>query len=48
MQISLVQNDVEQLLRIKTENKNLDYKQGINWDKGPRASFAVAVFKIAY
>lgn len=31
MQNSLVQEDVEQLLRVKTEGKNLDYKQGLNW-----------------
>jgi hypothetical protein len=25
-------NDLEELLKIKTEGKNLDYKQGLNWD----------------
>jgi hypothetical protein len=28
----LFQDDIEQILKIKTESKNLDYKQGLNWD----------------
>jgi Putative DNA-binding domain len=31
MQNPLLSNDVDQLLRVKTEGKNLDYKQGLDW-----------------
>lgn len=31
MPIPLIPNNTEQLLQIKTEGKNLDYKQGLNW-----------------
>lgn len=29
---ALTENDVRELLKIKTESKNLDYKQNMNWD----------------
>lgn len=32
----LLEEDIKQLLRIKTENKNLDYKEGLNWDTGSK------------
>lgn len=28
----LLEEDIRQLLKIKTESKNLDYKEGLNWD----------------
>jgi len=31
MQNPLFEKDIEQVLRLKTETKNLDYKQGLNW-----------------
>jgi len=32
----LLEEDIRQLLKIKTENKNLDYKEGLNWDTGSK------------
>ena len=30
---SLLLKDISQLIKIKTESKNLDYKESLNWDK---------------
>lgn len=32
----LLEEDIRQLLKIKTESKNLDYKEGLNWDTSPK------------
>ena len=33
MENFFLSSDIEQLLRVKTEGKNLDYKQGLNWER---------------
>lgn len=30
--MSLTKDDIEKLLELKTENKNMDYKEKFNWD----------------
>ena len=32
----LSEEDIKQLLAIKTETKNLDYKESLNWESGPK------------
>lgn len=32
----LLEEDIRQLLKIKTESKNLDYKKSLNWDTGSK------------
>jgi len=32
----LLEEDIKQLIKLKTESKNLDYKENLNWDKGKK------------